>query len=153
ERHDADVPSLQVPEGTRIEFRGRATRALQSAALLGSDGSPAVDLSVEGDRFSARWTPTRSGVFSRRLRGEGGLELASEPAPLELTLGEDVPPEVELTYPLQDTILPADLVQLVAAEARDDHGIATASLVSWRVAAAGGADAPRDEPIRLDGDA
>jgi hypothetical protein len=151
ERYDAEVPPLQLPEGTSLVFRGRATRALQNATLFGN-GETALHLGVDGDRFSAQWTPTRSGVFGWRIEGAGGLELASDPSPLDLTIVGDEPPRVELSYPLGDTILSADFIQLVAAEASDDHGLAAASLVSWRVGGAGEADSPREEPIPLDGD-
>ena len=150
ERYDADVPPLQVPEGTRLVVRGRATRALGSADLVTPGGEQSFALDVDGERFSAQWQPVASGLYDWQLRDAQGEALAAAPAPLDVTLVADAPPEVELTYPLTDTILPADLVQLVAADARDDHGLASASVVTWRVSSQGEADAEREDPIGLD---
>src|SRR5690625_321498 len=60
ERFVGEVPPLEIPEGTPIEIRGRATRALGEITLDRSDGAGEVGLVVNDDQFAGRWVPTRS---------------------------------------------------------------------------------------------
>ncbi len=150
ERYDAEVPALQIPEGTRLIVRGRATRSLREATLVPTPAGKSVSLTVDQDRFSTQWLPTESGIFDWRLVDNSGDALAAAPAPIDLSIVPDGVPEIELTYPLNDTTLAADLVQLVAADARDDHGLASATVVSWRVSRFGRADPPREDPIEVE---
>ena len=150
ERFDTEVPALQLPEGTRLVVRGRATRPLGGAALVPVAADGGVDMEVDGEHFSLQWTPAASGMYDWRLRDSEGESLAAAPAPLDITIMADEPPEVVLTYPETDTILSPDMVQLIAADARDDHGLAAARIVSWRVSAAGRSDPTREDAIELE---
>jgi hypothetical protein len=150
ERFDTEVPALQLPEGTRLVVRGRATRPLGAAALVTAAPDDGVDLEIDGEHFSLQWTPAVSGTYDWRLRDSEGESLAAAPAPLDITIMADEPPEVVLTYPENDTILAPDMVQLIAADARDDHGLAVARIVSWRVSAAGRSDPTREDAIELE---
>jgi hypothetical protein len=144
ERFEGEVPTLELPEGTRLAIRGRTTRPLRDAALVRADGRARIGLTADGARFSGTWTPAESATFAWALTGTGGTVPAEPPAPLTIVLAADAPPHVEITYPAADTTFDAGMVQPVLADARDDHGVAAASLISWRVSAAGRSD-PRHE--------
>jgi len=140
ERFLQPLPALVVPEGTELRIRGRATAPLRAARLVGGvapDSMRRVQLTVEDDGFSARWTPTRSGTWSWQLEDAAGRPLAGATAPLDLLVVADSAPRVRISYPGTDTVMPADLRLPVIADADDDHGLRTAELVSWRVAAGG----------------
>src|SRR5690606_24776325 len=77
ERFDTEVPPLEVPEGTQLVVRGRATRPLDEAALLRAGGDNRVAFNVDGESFTGRWVPTASGVYEWRLTGGDGTALAS----------------------------------------------------------------------------
>lgn len=147
-----EVPLLEVPEGTQLIVRGRATRALAAAALAGTDASAGAAFSVEDDRFTGSFVPAASGVFAWQLRDVAGGAMDLAPAPLEIIVVPDAAPHVEITFPLSDTVLDASLRQAVVADARDDFGLAEAALVSWRVSATGDSGEPLVEPITMTGD-
>ncbi len=147
ERFATEMPPLELPEGTTVVVSGRATRDLNRAALLRPGGE--VALTVTGDRFAASFVPAASGLYEWMLQDATGATLSSAPPPLDLTIVADAPPEVEITYPARDTVLDPDRVHLVAGDGRDDYGLASATLVTWRITA-GGRSLPRVEsPIPL----
>ncbi|MEX0907813.1 MAG: hypothetical protein WD054_05740, partial [Gemmatimonadota bacterium] len=145
-----DVPPLEVPEGTQLVMRGRATRPLGGARLRGPDA--ALDLNIEGDRFNGAFAPRTSGVYALRLRDAAGADASVSPPPMAITVVRDAPPGVTIAFPARDTVLDATLRQGIVADARDDHGLASAALVSWRVSRAGQPDPAVEDPIRLAGD-
>jgi len=151
ERFDTEVPPLEIPEGTQLVFEGRATRPLQAAGLERSGDGTRIDFSVEDASFNGRWRPSASGTHDWLLLGGDGTALASGPPPIEITIVPDAPPQVEITFPGTDTILEPGMVQAIAADARDDYGLAKAELVSWRVSSAGIAEPAIELPIELDG--
>lgn len=153
ERFEDEVPPLEIPAGTELHFRGRATRQLEEAALRRADGSTRVDFEVTGNRFSGRWTPRASGAYAWALADRNGGIPAATPPPLELTVVPDNAPSVEITFPGPDTLLGPEMRQAVVADARDDHGLYSATLVSWRVSALGGRDEPIEQRVDLQGDA
>jgi len=152
ERFEGDVPPLTVPEGTELRVRGRATRRLQEASLLRSDGASRIAFQVTGDRFAGRWKPTASGTYHWSLTDEKGGVPVTSPPPLELTVVPDGAPVVEIMFPGPDTILGPDLRQPIVADARDDNGLHSATLVSWRVSRLGEKGEPVEEVLTLDGD-
>ena len=152
DHYQGDVPPLEIPEGTQLLVRGRATRALDDAGLQGVEGSAASEFAVSGERFSGSFTPRVSGTYTWRLRDVAGGDVALAPVPLHITLLADAAPHVEITFPVSDTVLDASLRQAVVADASDDFGLADAALVSWRVSGAGEAGAQVVEPIRMTGD-
>ncbi|MCI0434892.1 MAG: hypothetical protein L0271_14815, partial [Gemmatimonadetes bacterium] len=152
ERFETDVPPLEIPEGTTIVVGGRATRPLTEALLAGSTGE--LRLTVDGERFALTFVPAQSGLWEWSLRDASGSTLSTAPPPLDITVVSDEPPAVEITYPAQDTVLDPERVHLIAGDGRDDHGIADAVLVTWRITA-GGRSEPRVElpvPIADEGE-
>lgn len=149
ERYEGDVPPLVVPDGTELEFRGRATRTLAAAELHREGADSRVAFVVDGDRFSGRWTPRSSGVYAWHLAAAAGEAPASVPFPIELVLVPDSAPRVDVAFPGTDTIVPPDQRQAIVAHARDDHGLRSAAVVSWRVSARGEAEPPVEQAIPL----
>ncbi|HEX6940120.1 MAG TPA: hypothetical protein VF158_11970 [Longimicrobiales bacterium] len=152
ERFEGEVPPLTVPAGTELRIRGRATRRLREASLLRDDGESRVPFEVTADRFAGRWTPRASGRYVWSLTDETGAVPLTAPAALELTVVPDRAPEVQITFPGPDTLLGPDLRQPVVADARDDYGLHSATLVSWRVSRLGGRDEPVEQSLTLAGD-
>lgn len=147
ERYQTDIPPLEVEEGTTIVVSGRTTRPLAAAMLESADASHTLD--VDGGTFTGRIVPTRSGVFAWTLRDATGSAPALDPAPLEITLIADAAPQAIVTFPGTDTVIAPDLRQLVAGEARDDYGLSSATLVSWRVSAQGEREPAVEQSIDL----
>jgi hypothetical protein len=149
DRFEGEPPPLVLPEGSIVSVRGVATRALGAAALAGPDGEEA--LAVRGDRFDGRFRPARSGTWAWELTDAGGDASPAPPPPLQVALIPDEAPWVEIRFPAEDTEVGADMQQAVVAHAGDDHGLARAALVSWRVDAFGERDSVVRAPIPLDG--
>jgi len=144
------VDLIELPAGTELRIRGRSTRALQSVSLMSATGR--VTLNVQGTAFEANWTPLASGTYAWRLDAQETVDAAAAPAPLELTIVADAPPQLQVTYPGVDTLLPGDMKQLLVADASDDHGVMSASVVSWRSTATGGREQPIEQALQLEGD-
>jgi hypothetical protein len=81
ERFEGEVPPLEVPAGTKLEIRGRATRHLEGVSLVRADGTTQVPLSVTADRFVGSWAPRSSGAYEWRLTEEGGGGAGAHPPP------------------------------------------------------------------------
>jgi hypothetical protein len=150
ERFTGELPPLEVPAGTDIVIRGRATRSLATLGLQSTDGERRVDLAAQDERFGARWRPTASGTYTWHGRGSDGTPLAASPAPIDLVVVPDRAPTVVLTFPGVDTLIAGDLQQPIIADARDDYAVTAATLVSWRVSARGESEAPREQPMPID---
>ncbi|HSJ05358.1 MAG TPA: hypothetical protein VK936_01565, partial [Longimicrobiales bacterium] len=129
----SEVPPLDVPAGTRLLFTGRATQTLAAAGLVPAERSAVIAFAVNGEAFEGEFLPTSSGIYAWRLAGGNGDGTTVLPAPLRITIVPDAAPVVEISLPSRDTLLHATLRQAVAADARDDHGLVSAALVSWRV--------------------
>jgi hypothetical protein len=146
DHYQGDVPLLEVPEGTQLVVRGRATRALAEAGLAG------VSFTIDGDRFNGSLTPASSGLYSWQLRDNTGGDAAVAPAPIEIVVIPDAAPHVEIRFPAADTVLDASQRQAIVADARDDFGLLRGDLVSWRVGSSGERDDDVVQPIDLTGD-
>lgn len=149
DRFTGEVPPLEIPAGTELLIRGRATRPLSQAALMREGAEGPVTLHTDQAAFTARWTPRVSGTYAWQLRDADGGASAAAPTPLELTVIADAAPHVEIIAPGADTVFGPDLRLAVTADARDDHRIRAAALVSWRIAANGQREAPVTQPIQL----
>lgn len=152
ERFEGDVPPLEIPAGTQLHIRGRATRRLEDARLVAEEGEAEVRLDVQADRFTGRWTPRASGRYLWALRGAEGEEPVATPAAFDISVVPDAAPEVEITDPGRDTLLGPDLRLPITADAWDDYGLRDAALVSWRVSALGDREPPVEQPLELEGD-
>ncbi len=130
-------------------MEGATTRAPGTAALV-SDPDTIRFTTTDGG-FRGRWRPQRSGRYRWVLEDRSGRPAGLTPPPLDITVVPDRPPRVDLVYPGADTVLPASLRQALTADARDDRGIATAELVSWRISALGDRDPERVDTVALDG--
>jgi hypothetical protein len=152
ERFVGEVPPLELPAGTQLVVQGRTTRPLAVAELAGSSAAATVAFGVEDDVFSGGFAPTASGLYAWRFVDRGGEQPAVVPAPLQIRVLADAPPVVEIRHPASDTILDATLRQPVLADARDDHGLVTAAVVSWRVDRHGRRSDDVEAAIALNGD-
>ncbi|HZD03668.1 MAG TPA: hypothetical protein VE173_02085, partial [Longimicrobiales bacterium] len=86
---------------------------------------------------------SRSGIYEWDfVDGQGGAAEGT-PAPLDLTLVGDSAPDVRITFPGRDTLLPLNQKQPLVLEAQDDYGVRTLELVAWRVTSLG----ERQEPV------
>ncbi len=146
EQFDKDVPALELPAGTQLRMAGRATQPLRTIALQHEQDN--VALNVAGMTFTGTWTPQSSGVYNWVLNSEpsGGMQ------PLEISVVGDAAPEVEVTFPGVDTLIAPDLRQMIVADARDDHGIVAAAIVSWRTGRGGVREAPIEQALALEGE-
>lgn len=150
EHFEKDVPPLELPLGTQLRIHGRATRELTSVTL--DRGSDRVALNVDGNSFSLNWLPRESGTYIWQMSGAATMPSSAAPSPIEINVIADAAPEVEVTYPGVDTLLPGDMKQLLVADARDDHAVIDAVVVSWRVSATGQRDAVVETPLSIEGD-
>lgn len=151
EHFDKDVPPLELPQGTQLRIRGRSTLPLNGVRL--EREAESVTLAIEGSTFEGSFRPRESGIYVWRLASDSPADVAATPAPLEIRIVPDAPPLIEITYPGVDTLLPADMKQLLVADAQDDHALTSAVLVSWRTSVTGQRDAPREEQLSLEGEA
>ncbi len=161
EEYRGDVPPLQVPVGTRVVVDGQGSRPLATAALVpvrrdslgswvSSDG-PSIDLTIDASSFSTQWRPTRGGAWEWRFEDTQGGQAELHPPPLELALLPDAPPDVAITMPGPDTLLPLNLKQPLVLQAADDYGVAWLELVAWRVTALGEAREPVTQRMSMGG--
>ncbi len=151
ERFEGELPPLEIPAGTELVVRGRATRDLSAATLDGPPGGQRIGFSVAASGFAGRWRPRASGTYRWRLEDRAGGGASDVAAPLEVTVLPDSVPHVEVVVPAADTTLGEDMTQGVAASAWDDHGLRSATLVSWRSSALGGQDAKVEQALPLTG--
>lgn len=137
ERLEGEIPPLSVPEGTRLRLTGGTTRPVARAELRREDGVRR-ELEVAGAGFTTDWSldRTSSGLWSWTVTDSAG-ESGTGPGALDIRVTRDRPPEVQVTVPGADTVMPASLRQPVVADAADDYGLTAATLVVRRVGAAG----------------
>ena len=137
EEYRGDLPPLTVPVGTRFRIFGRASRPLQEAVLRLQGSERTEALEVVGAGFSSLWSPRQSGIYDWYFRDEAGAPAELGPRPLEVTLVQDSAPQVRFTYPARDTLLPMNLRQPLVLQVRDDYGLGSLELISYRVTSAG----------------
>lgn len=124
-----DGDTLVLPEGTRLEFTGRATTDLAAAWLMwGADSTP---LEVSGDRFSGDVVPRGTGTYLVGASPALGGELEGSLPALPVRVVPDTAPTVTMPVPGVDTVAPTSHRLPVVVAVEDDHGIASAGL-EWR---------------------
>lgn len=138
---------LELPAGTLVRIRGRTNAPLAAAALSDSASGRTVELSVENDRFTADWRPTRNATWAWTFEPAAELPGLSPPPPFELRVVPDLMPDVQITYPGRDTAASVDLRLPLVVDARDDIGLAAVDLETWRVTASGLVGEPRIVPL------
>ena len=151
EEYRGEIPVLEVPLGTRIEFLGNGSRALGGVRLVEADGTRAVDLEVGGTGFEGGFTPRQGGRFDWQVTDREGNPAALVPAPVDIVVVPDQAPQVAIRDPGRDTVLPLDLRQTLVIEAADDHGLDHLELVAWRITALGEAQTPVRQRIDAGG--
>ena len=129
-RHPQAPTRLEVPAGSRLEWRGRANHDLAQAAMVTAAGDSTA-WSVDGDEFHGGLTVTGPLSWRLRLRDAAGLGGLSD-APYEIAALADRAPVAELTRPDGGTDLPGDGRLELAARAEDDYGIAGLDLLLRR---------------------
>ncbi|MGZ8379793.1 MAG: hypothetical protein ACXW0Z_21405, partial [Gemmatirosa sp.] len=134
---------LRVPRGTALTVRGRASVALQSVALAGTDR---IALSARGHVFEGRFVPATSGRWAWQAEGSGG-PVPEVPAALEVQLLADSAPMVVLASPAQDTTIDGLAALRARILASDDHGMSSVSLRTWVERADGTRQAPTVTPL------
>ncbi|MFI5213651.1 MAG: hypothetical protein ACHQU8_03860 [Gemmatimonadales bacterium] len=139
ERPDEDIDPasgpLALPVGTNLEVRGAASAPLVSAAL--ASAADTVRLRVTQAGFDGELAVRSSATWRLLARDRAGAGIA-EPLPvLDIRAVPDSAPVVTVPVPGADTTMPLDLRAQVVVDARDDHGLARAEIVSWRVSRLG----------------
>jgi hypothetical protein len=120
---------VQLPQGTQLEIRGRASTGLQSVALV--DGSDRLALSPSGHTFSGSFAVVRSAQWNWEASSTSG-RISELPPPIDITMVPDSAPTVDIPLPQGDTVLAQSGMFMLQVEAIDDHGIASVSLLSWK---------------------
>ena len=117
------IPSepLLLPAGTILRSSGETTTPLGSASWNGPEG--AANLTVDGARFSGRFTPARSGVYRLDLRTAEGRRVAGDPVEVPVRMVPDSAPVVEIPVPGADTMLALEPTVPLVVDARDDHAL------------------------------
>ncbi|MFI5280633.1 MAG: hypothetical protein ACHQU1_09065, partial [Gemmatimonadales bacterium] len=139
ERPDEDLDPaagpLALPVGTVLQLRGTASAPLVSAAFVAAADTARLRVTPAG--FDGELTVRASATWHMRARDPSGAALA-EPLPvLDIRAVLDSAPVVLVPVPGADTTMPLDLRAQVVVDARDDHGLARAEIVSWRVSRLG----------------
>lgn len=151
DHYRGEPPLLRVPEGTRVRITGRTSRPLAAATLRHESGAERV-ASGDGHGFELEWalSPASSGRWEWILLDPEG-EKAVVPVPLDVRVDADAAPRVRIVFPGVDTLLPGSFRQPVRAEAADDHGVTSASLVYRRLDGNGERGAPVSVTLPVSG--
>jgi hypothetical protein len=131
---EAGAAEIALPVGTVLHVHGRASAPLD-AARLGAEADT-VPLTAEGAVFGGSVVVRRDAEWSLLLLGRGG-NVAAPLALLRVIAVPDSAPVVAVPVPGVDTTAPLDLRVALVVDARDDHGLASLEVVSWRVSRLG----------------
>ncbi len=143
--------TIALPVGTELVSRGVSSVPLVAAQWRAvAEGTPGP-LRVDGRRFEGRFAPARSGTWRLALAAADGAPFEGEPSLLVVRLVADSGPQVSVPIPGRDTTLPLSMVQPLVIDARDDHGIARLSIVSWRASQTGVTGAATRETLDVRG--
>ena len=119
--------------GSRIEFRGRSSRPLQTAAIRLKSGDPIpATIGEDGREFRVEWQANEVGVstYAVELRDVEGFEPGRIPR-FELRVKADAVPEVTMERPATDLQVTPTATVPVEFVARDDLGLTRSDAV-WR---------------------
>ena len=126
---------LSLPVGTVVTVTGAASVPLVSAALTTATDTVRLEPTAAG--FSGTLTVRGTAAWSLALRDRTGASLP-EPAPvIDVRAVPDSAPVVTIPVPGADTTMPLDLRVALVVDARDDHGLGKAEVVSWRISRLG----------------
>lgn len=148
---DEPVPTngdtVTVPEGTRLEVRGRSTAPLAGAAWL--SGSERRELAADGAGFNGTLDLRQSRTWTLSLSPADGRAVGGDTLRLPIVVVPDSAPAVEVPVPGADTVLPALARVPIVVSAQDDHGIVAMVLEGRRVGRLGQAGALRRDTVAL----
>ena len=120
---------IRALSGTRVEFRGRATKPLSSASLEIDDG-PSVPAAIGADGYSftvpapggAEFVIEASGAYWIKLADREGF-VGGEQVRYEIRAHEDLAPVVTLDEPSANIFVTPQAVVPLAIKAKDDLAI------------------------------
>jgi hypothetical protein len=123
---------LKALRGTEVILRSRTNRTLADARVEwegkgGTRTMPARVLSGDSRDFEVRLVIDEDGRYRLAFTSTEG-ETWSESTAYAVTAVPDRPPEVELTRPAKDMVLPADALLELEGKATDDIGVQGVSL-------------------------
>lgn len=143
--------TVVLPVGTELLSRGVSSVRLAGAVWRAIGEGTSTALRVNESRFEGRFVPAQSGSWRLVLAAADGAPLEGEPPLLVLRLVADSSPTVTVPIPGRDTTLPLSMIQPLVIDARDDHGIARVSIVSWRASQTGVTGAAVRETLDVQG--
>jgi hypothetical protein len=153
-RADEPIPpgpdTVPLPMGTTLVSRGLASVPLAAASWRAAAGGGA-SLRVDGPRFDGGFAPGTGGLWRLSLATVDGSPLEGESPILVLRLVPDSAPTVGVPIPGRDTTLPLSMIQPLVIDARDDHGVARLSIVSWRASQSGAVGTAVRESLDVQG--
>ncbi len=135
EEVDPSAGALNLPVGTVLALRGTTSVPLLTAQLRA--GSDSVVLHPTAAGFDGRLVVRGSARWSLALVDRSGAGLPDPVPAIEVVAIPDSAPVVAVPVPGADTTMPLDLKAQIVVDARDDHGLAQAEIVSWRVSRLG----------------
>lgn len=144
------VGDLALLDGSRLQIKATASKAIQKASMWVSGGPQEQPLAIGGaDKRQLTGTiEVRKGMsgFSLRLRDEHNIESRDE-AVYRIEVQEDKPPTVRITWPDRREELVTQVARLlVAFEAADDYAIGKVRL-HYKIE---GVDGGREQRQELD---
>ena len=123
----ADLPGwLEVPQGSRVNLRGRTSHDVVQAFLVDSTGDT-LRLATDSLSVAGSFVADRTRVFRLHLVDQWSLTNAS-PLRYEISAAPDQPPVAELSRRDDDGLLPLAGTLDLQAGADDDYGVADLTL-------------------------
>jgi len=141
------IGEIEIPAGTVIRIEGRTNESLSRARLVKTGSDAVVELAVVGRQFSAEWRPIVDGNWTWVLESANELPGIRAPEPFGVRVVADLDPLIEVVYPGRDTAATVDLRLPMVVDARDDIGLASVDLETWRISAAGVESATEIVPL------
>lgn len=124
-RLDKTAELLEIPVGSKVEVRGRASAPLSHVQVVQGSTVLAQTASAGRATFAAAFTIGGNGRVHLKLAGDSGLE-SEETLPFVILL--DQPPRVSIVAPERHVSAGMDSQVPVRFEAEDDYGITASGL-------------------------
>jgi ElaB/YqjD/DUF883 family membrane-anchored ribosome-binding protein len=127
--------NLKALEGSRITFRLQSNRPLASGHLTVTDGKGSVDgvtMEPTAEREVAATLEAKEPVTLKFSMIDRDGFSSTETWESALTVTHDLPPDVQITNPNQDTFVAMDFTARPVVEANDDYGLKTLRVHSAR---------------------
>jgi hypothetical protein len=128
------APDLEAPAGTIARISAEADQPILAAGLDRDGNYRSAEF--RGTRVFAVLRMDKSGEYAFRIKGKNGMTNA-EPARYAIRILPDLLPEVAITSPGRDTMVPPTMELDVTVEAKDDYRIRTLELAVYRQEAYG----------------